>query len=421
MFKPIERLDVFLRLGQDELLVGVMVSEKRRIHFQYAPDFLTKGIPLSPSRLPLSGHVQSGDPPLFLGLHGVFFDSLPDGWGLLLMDRHFARIGVSRENIGPLDRLAFIGDRGMGALVYRPEHKMISPVHQKIDLEVLARESLKVLDGSPEEILPQLLLLGGSPGGARPKVLVGFNPASGHMVSGVSDIPPGYRHFLVKFPAESDPPYPGETEYAYSLMAREAGINVPDTRLFPGIKNQASFGIERFDRIGNERLHLHTLGGLIGSDHRIPNCSYEMALKVTGVLTRNRGDVVSLLRQMIFNIATHNRDDHVRNFSFLLDRHASWKLAPAYDLTYARGPGGEHSMTIAGEGKNPTFDHILRVGKDFDFKNSEVIKMIDDVSKAVDRWTVFAEEAGIPESVASRIEKTFYRFAPPNNIRFRKR
>ncbi len=421
MFDPIERLEVFLRFGHDEIFVGVLVSEKRRILFQYAPDFLTKKISLSPSRLPLAEHVQSGDPALFFGLPGVFFDSLPDGWGLLLMDRHFAKMGVQRESIGPLDRLAFIGDRGMGALVYRPEHKMIPQIRQKIDLEELANESLRVLEGSPEDILPQLLLLGGSPGGVRPKVLVGFDPASGHMVSGVSDIPSGYRHFLVKFPADSDPTYPGETEYAYSLMAREAGLDVPDTRLFPGVHGQASFGIERFDRRGNERLHLHTLGGLIASDHRVPSCSYEMALKVTGTLTRNREDVDRLLRQMIFNVVTHNRDDHVRNFSFLLDRQGAWRLSPAYDLTYSHGPSGEHSMTIAGEGKNPTLDHILSVGKEFDFKDSEIAAMIGSISNSVDRWPIFAKEAGIPDSVTARISKSFLRFPSRTHPRLRRR
>ena len=422
MGNPIERLNVFLRFGpQEEFFVGILASEKGKVLFQYAPDFLTKGIPLSPLRLPLSDHVQNGDRGLFLGLPGLFFDSLPDGWGLLLMDRHFEKLGISRETVGPLDRLAFIGDRGMGALVYRPEHKTIPHVRQKVDLEELAKESLRVLAGSPGDILPQLLLLGGSPGGARPKILVGFDPASGHMMSGVSDIPSGYRHFLVKFPSESDPPFPGETEYAYSLMAREAGLDVPETRLFPGTGGQASFGIERFDRIGNERLHLHTLGGLIGSDHRIPSCSYETALKVTWALTRNREDVRALLRQMIFNIATHNRDDHVRNFSFLLDRQASWRVAPAYDLTYSNGPGGEHSMTIAGEGRNPTRDHILRVGSEFDFKDSEITAMIGDVLKSVERWPTFAREAGIPVSVAERIEKAFHRFSPSHPPRFRRR
>ena len=411
MFDPLRKLDVFLRFApQEELFVGVLLSENRRIHFQYAPEFLPKGIDLSPVRLPLAGHVQSGDPSLFLGLPGLFFDSLPDGWGLLLMDRHFAKIGHPRESMGPLDRLAFIGDRGMGALVYRPQHKTISRIRREVDLEELARESLRILEGRPGDILPQLLLLGGSPGGARPKVVVGFDPASGNLISGVSEIPQGYRHFLVKFPAKSDPPYPGETEYAYSLMAREAGLDTPDSRLFPGVNGQASFGVERFDRIGNERRHLHTLGGLIGSDHRVPNCSYEMALKVTGALTRNRKDVALLLRQMIFNIATHNRDDHVRNISFLLDRQGSWRLSPAYDLTHSSGPGGEHSMTIAGEGKNPTLEHVLRVGKEFDFKDAEVERMIGEVLQSVERWPMFAREAGIPVSVAAKSEKTFYRF-----------
>ncbi|MCL5284147.1 MAG: type II toxin-antitoxin system HipA family toxin [Nitrospirae bacterium] len=417
MNKAVDRLNVFLRFGEEELFVGILASKGGRILFQYAPDFLNREISLSPFRLPLSGQIHKGDPERFSGLPGVFFDSLPDGWGLLLMDRHFEKMRIPRESIGPLERLAFIGDRGMGALVYRPEQKIASLGRRRIDIEELAGEAARVLEGSPGDILPQLLLLGGSPGGARPKVLVGFDPSSGHMLSGVSDIPSGYRHYLVKFPAETDPPFPGETEYAYSLMAREAGLHVPETRLFQGRKGQASFGIERFDRKGNERLHIHTLGGLIASDHRIPSCSYETALKATGMLTRNRGDLVCLFRQMVFNISTHNRDDHVRNVSFVLDRRGDWRLSPSYDLTYSPGPGGEHSMTIAGEGRNPTLKHILSIGEEFGFRKSELEKIVGEVETAMDQWPSLAREAGIPDSVSERISKDFIRFlGPPSGV-----
>ena len=413
MYKSVERLNVFLRSGQEEAFVGVLALDKGRILFQYAPGFLSKRIEISPIRLSLSGYVQSGPPDLFFGLPGVFYDSLPDGWGLLLMDRYFSKAGISGYSIGALDRLAFIGDRGMGALVYRPGHKIESPGRKEIDIAALAKEAIHIFEGEPGEVLPQLLYLGGSPGGARPKVLIAYNELENRMISGVDDIPSGYRQFLVKFPAKTDPPYPGETEYAYSLMAREAGLKTPESRLFPGMGDQKSFGIERFDRNGNDRFHIHTLGGLVYSDHRVPSCTYETALKATQALTRNREDIVALFRQMVFNIATHNRDDHVRNFSFVLDPIGTWRLAPAYDLTYSSGPGGEHSMTLAGEGRNPAIDHILSVGEEFGFRNEEVLQIIDRVDDAVGKWNTFSNKAGVPKSVADRIRGDFVRLKPP--------
>jgi serine/threonine-protein kinase HipA len=220
-------VNVFIRFGQDESFVGVLAAEKGKILFQYAPEFLSRKLDISPIRLPFAGHVQSGSPNLFFGLPGVFYDSLPDGWGLLLMDRHFAKAGIPGDSVGPLDRLAFIGDRGMGALVYRPEPKARSRGRKEIDLASLARDAIRIFEGDPGEVLPQLLYLGVSPGGARPKVLIAFDERTNRMISGVDEIPSGYRRFLVKFPAKSDPPFPGETEYAYSLMGKEAGLTLP--------------------------------------------------------------------------------------------------------------------------------------------------------------------------------------------------
>lgn len=415
MYKPVDRLRVHLRFGPTEILVGVLASRNGRIFFQYAPEFLAQKMNLSPVRLNLADHVQSSFPDFFLGLPGLFHDSLPDGWGLLLMDRHFARAGIPVEAVGPLDRLSYLGDRGMGALVYRPAQKVDQSGRGEVDLVALAKEALRVFEGEPGNILPDLFLLGGSPGGARPKVLVAYDERSNLMVSGVDAIPPGYRQYIIKFPAKSDPPYPGETEYAYSRMARAAGLRLPDTVLFPGVGDQKIFGIERFDRDGNDRLHVHTLGGLIHSSHRLPGCTYEMALKVAQAVTRNREDVLALFRQMVFNVVTHNRDDHVRNFSFLLGPDARWHFSPSYDLTYSAGPGGEHSMTISGEGKNPTFEHIRRVGEEFQIRESEVIEVTGKVMEAVGYWHEFAREAGVPKQVADRIKASFIPIEAPSN------
>ncbi|MHB8422972.1 MAG: type II toxin-antitoxin system HipA family toxin [Leptospirales bacterium] len=407
MYKPVDRLNVCLRFGRDEFLVGALASRNGKTYFQYAPEFLARNIDLSPVWLKYAAHVQSSFPDFFLGLPGMIHDSLPDGWGLLLMDRHFLRAGIPLASVGPLDRLSYLGERGMGALVYRPDQKVVSAGHGEIDLVTLAMEAIRVFEGEPGEVLPELLLLGGSPGGARPKVLVAYDERTDRMVSGVDEIPTGYRQYLIKFPAESVPPYPGETEYAYSLMARAAGLHLPDTRLFPGIGDQKSFGIERFDRAGNDRFHVHTLGGLIHASHRLPSCTYETALKVTQAVTKNREEVLALFRQMVFNVATHNRDDHVRNFAFLLGPDGKWRLSPAYDLTYSAGPGGEHSMTLSGEGRNPSFEHIRRVADEFQIREIDVLEITGMVTEAVGNWNAFAKEAGVPKPVSDRIQGTF--------------
>lgn len=407
MYKAVEHLNIYLRLNQEEILVGAVASQKGTIFFQYDPDFLRRSIDLSPLQLKFSEHVQHSFPEAFFGLPGLIFDSLPDGWGLLLMNRHFLNAGIPIESIGPLDRLAYIGDRGIGALVYRPNEKIGKVGRKEVDLPVLAKEAIRVFEGAPGEVLPQLLRLGGSPGGARPKVLIAYNEQTNHIISGVDEIPSGYSQYLIKFPAESDPPFPGETEYAYSLMAREAGLHLPETRLFPGVDDKKSFGIERFDRSGNARIHVHTLGGLIHTSHRIPSFNYEGALKVAQTLTRDRGDVLALFRQMVFNVATHNRDDHVRNFSFILHNDGTWHLSPSYDLTYSHGPGGEHSMTIAGEGKNLNLEHINRVGEEFNIRKNEKSEIVEGVMDAVKNWNKFAKKAGVPKEVSARIKSKF--------------
>jgi serine/threonine-protein kinase HipA len=397
-----KKLEVrFTRNPQESLPVGTLADDEGRIYFEYAPEFLATGLNLSPFRLPFEPGVFEHTDREFGLLPGLFDDSLPDGWGLLLMDRHFRKIGVEPASVSPLDRLSWLGTRTMGALTYYPPTEREDVDASVFDLHDLARQSEEVLSGQAADVLPQLLIAGGSPGGARPKVLVGFNPATGEVVSGEDDLPKGFEHWIVKFPARSDLADAGAVEYAYSLMARAAGLIVPPTRLFETAEGDRFFGTKRFDRQGNQRRHVYTFGNLIQANFRIPSCDYADLLKATRVLTRNHQDLLRAFRAMVFNVLAHNRDDHVKNFAYVLDdTTGEWALSPAYDLLFSSGPRGEHTMTLAGEGRRPGRLHVLRLGEQADIRTREAATVIEEVGDAVSRWAEFADQAHV--SPASR-------------------
>jgi serine/threonine-protein kinase HipA len=319
--------------------------------------------------------------------------------------------------ISPLDRLAYLGTRTMGALTYHPPSRE-EPEHddQLIDLYDLGRNAQDVLEGDAVEVLPELMRAGGSPGGARPKVLVGIQ--GDRVISGEDDLPEdfldsGGEHWIVKFAAKADARDAGPVEFAYSLMARAAGIDMPPTRLFEakcGRSVRRDFGVRRFDRSGNaqsnRRIHMHTFANLIHVNFRIPSTDYADLFKVTKALTRNHADLLRLFRLMLFNIAAHNRDDHAKNFAFTLDdRTGEWGLAPAYDLTHSPGPGGEHTTTILGEGRRPSREHCLKLAEQFGLKPRETNPIIEQVNAAMTRWPHFADRAGCTKKIVATIGK----------------
>ncbi|MDQ3919856.1 MAG: type II toxin-antitoxin system HipA family toxin [Acidobacteriota bacterium] len=398
------KLDVRLDWGDEQVLVGTLAEQERVLYFEYDSAFIAKPLPISPFKLPVRPGVFEHREREFGDVFGVFNDSLPDGWGLLLMDREFRKRGHDPAALSVLDRLAYIGTRGMGALTYHPPAATDDETDLLIDLEELARQAERVLEGSAEEILPALRIAGGSPGGARPKVLVGVGE-DGRLISGASDLPEGYRHFIVKFPAGEDVPDVGAVEAAYALMAREAGIDVPTTRLFETKDGGRYFGAERFDRQGTLRLHMHTLSGLFHASHRIPSMEYEGLLKATMALTRDRRQMEEAFRRMAFNVFAHNRDDHVKNFSYLMDRSGEWRFAPAYDIVFSQGPRGEHTMAVAGEAARPTERDMLRVAEDCDVDVRRAREIMREVRDAINQWPRFALDTGVSGETVSRIEK----------------
>ncbi|MDA1095683.1 MAG: type II toxin-antitoxin system HipA family toxin [Chloroflexi bacterium] len=396
------RLEVRLTLGDEPVVAGTLAEQDRRLYFEYDRAFLAAPLPISPFKLPVRPGLLEHEERDFAQVFGVFNDSLPDGWGLLLMDREFSKRGLNRATLSVLDRLAYIGTRGMGALTYHPPATALEEEVLGIDLDALARQAQRVLEGSAEDVLPALRIAGGSPGGARPKVLVGVR-GDGHIISGTSDIPEGYRHYLIKFPAKEDIPDIGAVEAAYALMAHEAGVDVPPTRLFETSDGGRYFGAERFDRVGNRRLHMHTLGGLLHASHRVPSLEYDGLLKATMLLTKDQRQVEEAFRRMVFNVLSHNRDDHVKNFSFLMDPSGGWRLAPAYDLVFSEGPAGQHTMAVAGEAVHPTERDLLRVAEDCDVDGGRGREIVRHVRDAVRLWPRFARITAVPSTTERRI------------------
>lgn len=399
------RLEVrFNREPGSSRAVGILAEQRGRIYFEYAPEFLETGRSLSPFRLPFRAGLFEHRDWEFGPLPGLFDDSLPDGWGLLLMDRRFRELGLDARKVSSLDRLAWLGTRTMGALTYHPPADDDGSDRRSLDLHRLATHARELLSGSVSEVLPVLLRAGGSPAGARPKVLVGFHEQSGEIISGEEDLPPGFEHWIVKFASEKDDPETGAIEYAYSLMARDAGIEMPPTRLFETSQGGRYFGVRRFDRTGNRRYHVHTLGGLLHSNFRIPAADYLDLLEATSLLTRDHRHVLRAYRLAVFNLLAHNRDDHVKNFAFLLDDEIDqWSLAPAYDLLLSFGPAGEHSTTYAGEGRAPGRSHLQELAKAAGIRARDAGSVFEEVLEAVRRWSRHGSDAGISQDRLARV------------------
>ena len=356
----------YLKVFYNDILVGTLAKTPDRVFaFEYDSDWLNNGFSISPFSLPLIKKVFIPKYDPFGGLFGVFNDSLPDGWGRLLVDRLFLKNKINPNEIDNLNRLAVVQESGMGALTYKPEHKFESE-NNISDYDILAQECSKILESQNSDNLDELFFLGGSSGGARPKILTSIDN----------------EDWIIKFPSSSDPKNIGEKEYQYSLCAKDCGIYMTETRLFPSKICSGYFGIKRFDRKNTKKVHMVSASGLLETSHRLPNLDYNILMKLTLELTRNYLDIEQLFRLMCFNVFANNRDDHSKNFSFLYDdKKNEWHLSPAYDLTYSFSFNGEHATTINGEGKNPTLDDILAVAKNIGLKEKFAKDIASDIQE----------------------------------------
>jgi serine/threonine-protein kinase HipA len=394
MSQPITEVKVSLDFGSDTQPVGRLAIRDRIIYFEYNDAFIQKGLEISPLRLPIQKGVVELPQRPFEGLAGVFSDSLPDGWGRLLFDRLLRSQGILPVNVSPLDRLAHVGLSGMGALVYEPDNSP-SDNQELIDLDHLALQTEEVLQGASEEVIKELLALNGSSAGARPKALIAVSDDRKQITFGARQLQQGFEPWLVKFSNTQDGQDAGAIEYVYALMAKEAGVLMPDVHLFSSQKGAGYFAVKRFDRDSNKRLHMHTASGLLHSDFRTPALDYEDLLNLTGALTKDVREVEKMYRLAVFNVLAHNRDDHAKNFSFMMDETGTWKLAPAYDLTFSGGPNGEQSTMVMGEGRNPKISHLIKLGQEAKLSKKVIEEVIDQTKSSLDHWKDLAQNYNV--------------------------
>ena len=401
--EPIQKIIVSIDFGNEELPIGELIQEGKSIFFKYYTDFIRSRIEISPFHLTLNDKIYTAPTQPFEGLFGVFYDSLPDGWGRLLLDRTLTAKGILLQDVTPLQRLAYVGAKGMGALTYRPQIETSAQEILQVELDTISKEMNTVLEGATSSIIDELYEMGGSSGGARPKILVGYNPASGHLIHGVDTLPESYEHWLIKFPSSNDRQDIAQIEYAYHKMAVAAGISMASSQLFNSASGDVFFGTKRFDRIGKSRLHLHSAAGMLKDNFRYSTMDYGNLMDATFRLEQDVAGHEKILRIAAFNIFTHNRHDHSKNISYLMDAKGNWQLAPAYDLTYSNSSHGMHSTTIAGESANPTRKHLMELASEFSMKNGAAV--LEQVGDVVSQWKSFAKDAGVTKESIELIDK----------------
>lgn len=391
----LEQVNVFYEGWGERWQWGTLVSTtaltgRPLIVFEYTNEARHRGLELSSYTLPLEGRQLRGDfPDHQLYLPGPAYDSLPDGWGMLLMDRMFRRRGLTTARIGSLERLTYIGSNAMGAMTFEPvaPEGQGSEVH--IPLEQLAAEVQEVLHGDGGEFLQTLLLVGGSPQGARPKALVYRDPVTGGFTTVVT---PGFEAWLVKFPAKEEQAEVCAIEMVYAECLRMCGIETPDTQYFSLPNGLAAFASKRFDRQKGMRVPMQSLAAFTGANYRSPGVlDYVNFLRATQMCTNDVREMAVAFGRAVFNVAFNNRDDHPKNFAYIMSPDGQWRLSPAYDVTFCEGPGGYHQMDVMGEAMSISRTHMLRLAVEAEVPADAAGRMIDGICEVASRFSSIAE------------------------------
>jgi serine/threonine-protein kinase HipA len=416
------------RVGAVSLPTGERIAT-----FEYAPGFAASGIELSPLEMPAAPGRRYRFPRLspesFESLPGLLADSLPDSYGNALIDAWLATQDREPGSFDAVERLCYIGRRGMGALEFRPatgprptrSHALDVAALAELAAEVMAeRSDLAASLARPEreEALKEILRVGTSAGGARPKALIALNPETNEVRSGQLDVDPGFEPWILKFDGIADSARDlgasrgyGAIEWAYSEMARAAGVEMTECRLLPE-NGRRHFMTRRFDRTASgDKLHMQSLAALAHLDYRQPGAhSYEQAFQVIRRLGLSRSAFEQQFLRMAFNVVARNQDDHVKNIAFLMDRDGRWSLSPAFDLVYAYNPAGrwtaQHQMSINGKRDGFTVEDLRRVAEMASMKRGRVEEILARVSEAVRDWPELAASVGINDDRAEQIART---------------
>lgn len=356
---PVKLVEIFYN---NQKLGRLTITNDWLCAFEYDALYINKGVSISPLDLPLKPGVFIAKRTPFDGNFGVFDDCLPDGWGLLILDRYLLSKGIKLASLTIPERLSLVGSTGRGALEFRPDQSQWSK-EVKTDFDYLASEAQKILDNSLYigQSIEELYLKGGSPGGARPKVFVQFED----------------KEWLVKFRSQNDPENIGQIEYHYSQLAKKCSIEMTETRLF----ENKYFGTVRFDRNSKGKIHVMSAAGLLNADFRIPSIDYIQLFQLNQYITRNILEKWKLFRLMVFNFLIGNKDDHAKNFSFLLTEN-EWHLAPAYDILPSYGIRGYHTTSI-NNNSDPRKEDIMELAKKFDLPSKQSNIIYDEMYEII--------------------------------------
>jgi serine/threonine-protein kinase HipA len=405
--------------------------------FQYAPEFVGSNIQVAPLTMPLR-ETPYEFPALardtFSGLPGLLADSLPDKFGNALINAWLAGIGRSPQSFNPVERLCYLGKRGMGALEFQPVTHQRNSRSIELDVAELVslanqvlsqREQLSVTltDNDDRASIEDIIRVGTSAGGARAKAIVAWNPQTGEFRSGQVTQQTGFSNWLIKFDGVSgnrdkelaDPQGYGQIEYAYYRMALSAGINMSESRLHQE-GGRAHFMTKRFDRTASgQKLHMQSLGAMMHYDFNQAGAhSYEQALTVIAKLDLSMAEREQQFRRAVFNVLARNQDDHVKNIAYLMDKSGQWRLAPAFDMVYSYNPSGtwtgKHQMSVNGKRDAFVLDDILALAKSAGIKMRLAKGIVDQVAGAVGEWPTFAAQGSVPESTVAKIKGTHRRF-----------
>lgn len=389
-----EQVDVYYDGWGEHWRWGTLISTtaitgRPLIVFEFSDEAKNRGLELSSFKLPLAGGKLRRDFPSHqLGLPGPVYDSLPDGWGMLLMDRLFKRRRLNPARIGPLERLAYIGNNAMGAMSFEPValEGQVPEVHVSVDR--LAAEVQQVLNGEGGEFLQKLLLIGGSPQGARPKALVYRDPRTKAFTTAAT---PGFEAWLIKFPAKQEHPEVCAIEMVYAECLRMCGIQTPDTQHFTLPDGLAAFAIKRFDRQDGLRVPMQSLAAFTGADYQTAGTlDYVNFLRATQMCTNDVREKALAFERVVFNVAFNNRDDHPKNFSYIMSPSGEWKLAPAYDVTFCEGPGGYHQMDVMGEALEIRRQAILSLADEAEVPTAAADSIIDRICGVASQFATIA-------------------------------
>lgn len=407
-------------------IVGYLLwrEETETATFEYAPEFKRLGLDLSPIEMPISQQrvfaFSNISKETFLGLPGLFADSLPDAYGKALLDRWLASNG--RHFANPVERLCYQGKRSMGALEFEPAQNDYLETSSNIEIDSLVATAREVLNqkeafstnmSDTKEALINIIKVGTSAGGQRAKAIIAYNDETKEVRSGQIEAPEGFEHWLLKLDGVTnselgDPQHYGKIEYVYYLMAKEAGIEMSECRLLEE-NGRAHFMTKRFDRQKNHKIHMQTLCGIAHYDYKMLRAySYEQAFQVMRRLRLPYNQAEEMYRRMVFNVIARNQDDHTKNISFLMNRSGKWSLSPAYDVSWAYNPQGnwtsKHQMSINNKWDEITRADLIATAKNMNIKRPELI--IEQVIDSVNLWYKFAKEYDIPAETINQIGDT---------------